>query len=146
MRVFLFLLLFLVVLFIPVNTLVITEGNHSYVGFLGEKEIKISYTHSVQRSEIVEILKVNKSGIYVTEMRWKDFGAGLPEDVQYMENEYYVKKVNIFLGKNLDFWFIPLNQVKISVNEEVILAPAKETLVNFKVKKCPLMLTVIRRC
>ncbi|RKX47102.1 MAG: DUF1850 domain-containing protein, partial [Thermotogae bacterium] len=77
---------------------------------------------------------------------WKDFGAGLPEDIQYSENGYYVKKVNIPLGKSLSFWFIPPNHAKISVNEEVILSPTKETLVNFNVKKCPLILAIVRRC
>ncbi|MCD6189086.1 MAG: DUF1850 domain-containing protein [Thermococcus sp.] len=146
MRRFLFLLPFLIILLFPVNVLVISDGAHSYVGLLGEKEIKIAYIHSVQRSEIIEELKVNKTGLYGIGMWWKDFGAGLPEDIQYSENGYYVKKVNIPLGKSLSFWFIPLNHAKISVNEEVILSPTKETLVNFNVKKCPLILAIVRRC
>lgn len=146
LRRFLFLLPFLTILLFPVNVLVISDGAHSYVDFLGEKEIKIAYIHSVQRSEIIEELKVNKTGLYLIGMWWKDFGAGLPEDIQHSENGYYVKKVNIFLGKSLSFWFIPLNHAKISVNEEVISSPTKETLVNFNVKKCPLILAIVRRC
>ena len=130
----------------PINALVISDGNHSYVALLGEKEVWINYIHSVQRSEITEILKANKSGFYVTEMRWKDFGAGLPEDIQYTENGYYVKRVNIPLGKDFSFWFIQLNQANISVNNESILTPTTETLVNFEVKRCPLLLAIIRRC
>ncbi|WP_232054700.1 DUF1850 domain-containing protein [Thermococcus sp. 2319x1] len=143
---FLFLFPSLIILLFPANVLVISDGVHSHTSFLGEKEIKISYIHSVQRSEIIEELKANKTGLYVTEMWWKDFGAGLPEDLQYLENGYYVKKVNISLGKSLSFWFIPLNHAKISVNEEVILSPTKETLVNFNVRKCPLILVIIGRC
>jgi len=143
---FLFLLPFLMILLFPANVLIISDGTHSYVSLLGEKDIKIAYIHSVQRSEIIEELKANKTGLYVTGMWWKDFGAGLPEDIQYSEDGYYVKKVNILLGKSLSFWFIPLNHAKISVNEEVILSPTKETLVNFNVKKCPLILVIMRRC
>ncbi len=146
LRKFLFLPFFLIIFLIPVTTLVITDENHSYTGILGEKEIEITYIHSVQRSEIVEILKANKTGLYVAEMWWKDFGAGLPEDIQYSENGYYVKKVNIPLGKSLSFWFISSNQAKIAVNKEVILSPTEDILVNFKVKRCPIILILIGRC
>ncbi len=85
----------------------LATGIHLMTIFWGEKNITIFYIHSVERSEIYEGLKVNRTGIYAVEMKWKDFGAGLPEDIQYMENGYYVKKINIYLGKSLDFWFIP---------------------------------------
>ncbi|HIH73046.1 MAG TPA: DUF1850 domain-containing protein [Thermococcaceae archaeon] len=146
MKGFLFLLPFFAILLFPVDVLIISDGTHSYVGLLGEKDVEITYIHSVQRSEVIEELKVNKTGIYAIGMLWKDFGAGLPEDVQYSESGYYVKKVNIPLGKSLSFWFIPLNHAKIIVNKDVVLSITKEALVNFNVKKCPLILAIMGRC
>lgn len=95
---FLFLFIFLVIFIFPVNVIVVTYGDYSHVELLGEKEIKIAYIHSVERSEVVEILKANKSGLYTVEMWWKDFGAGLPENFQYVRDGYYVKKLTLLLG------------------------------------------------
>jgi len=141
-----FILAVLLVVFFPVNVLIVSDGNlfHDYI--LGEKNVTIFYIHSVERSEVYEGLKINRTGIYATEMRWKDFGAGLPEDVQYMEKDYYVKKINIYLGKNLEFWFIPLNKAQISVDGSLIFAPKTETLMKFEVKRCLLVQALVRRC
>ncbi|WP_204247197.1 DUF1850 domain-containing protein [Thermococcus celer] len=130
----------------PVNVLIVSDGNSSHDYILGEKNITIFYIHSVERSEIYEGLKVNRTGIYAVEMKWKDFGAGLPEDIQYMENGYYVKKINIYLGKSLDFWFIPLNRAQISVDGSIIFAPKTETLMKFEVKRCLLIQALLGRC
>ncbi|ASI99840.1 hypothetical protein A3L02_09830 [Thermococcus celer Vu 13 = JCM 8558] len=141
-----FILAFFLMILFPVNVLIVSDGNSSHDYILGEKNITIFYIHSVERSEIYEGLKVNRTGIYAVEMKWKDFGAGLPEDIQYMENGYYVKKINIYLGKSLDFWFIPLNRAQISVDGSIIFAPKTETLMKFEVKRCLLIQALLGRC
>jgi hypothetical protein len=141
---FAFLLIFLMLT--PVHVLVVSDGHSSRVYHLGDVKVEIDYIHSVERSEIKEVLEANSSGLYAKEMWWKDFGAGLPEDIQYMEDGFYVKRINIPLGKNLDFWFIPINRAEIKVNGETVFAPKIETLVKFKVKRCLLMEILIGRC
>jgi len=141
---FAFLLLF--PLLIPVHVLVVSDGHSSRVYYLGDVTVEIDYIHSVGRSEIREVLEANSSGLYAKEMWWKDFGAGLPEDIQYMEDGFYVKKINIPLGKSLDFWFIPINRAKIKVNGETVFAPKIETLMKFRVKRCLLIETLVGRC
>nr|WP_209477679.1 DUF1850 domain-containing protein [Thermococcus stetteri] len=146
---FLFLAFFLILLVFSVadrSVLVITDGKAEKVYPLGEHEITIEYIHSVERSEVVETLEVNRSGIYATGMKWKDFGAGLPEDFQEWNGSWYEKKINIYLGKSLDYWFIPLNQANITVDGSRAFAPRSDTLIKFRVKSCPILLITIGRC
>jgi hypothetical protein len=146
---FLFLTFFLALLVISISersVLVMTDGHTERIYPLGEHEITVEYLHSVERSEVVETLKVNRSGIYATGMRWKDFGAGLPEDFQEWNGSWYEKRINIYLGKSLDYWFIPLNQANITVDNSIAFAPRSDTLIKFRVKSCPILLIKIGRC
>lgn len=142
----LFLFLLLVPLLVPSYALVISDGHSSRVYRLGDVRVEIDYVHSVERSEVREVLEANSSGLYAREMWWKDFGAGLPEDIQYMQDGFYVKRIDIPLGKSLDFWFIPLNHAKIKVNGKLAFSIKEETLVKFRVKRCMLFETLIGRC
>ncbi len=147
---FLFLTFFLILLVFSVaerSVLVITDGKAEKVyPPLGEHEITIEYIHSVERSEVIETLVVNRSGIYATGMKWKDFGAGLPEDFQDWNGSWYEKRINIYLGKSLDYWFIPVNQANITVDGSLAFAPRSDTLIKFQIKSCPILLTAIGRC
>ncbi|ASJ00243.1 DUF1850 domain-containing protein [Thermococcus gorgonarius] len=141
------LLVFLILsLTLPRKVLIINDGKLEKIYPLGSHLLVVEYVHSVERSRVIEILEVNKSGIYAVGMKWQDFGAGLPEDFQRWNGEWYEKKISIPLGKSLDFWFIPLNQANISVDGSLALAPRSDTLVKFEVKSCPLLLTTLRRC
>jgi len=147
-KLFLFFILIVplfVVIFYPVPSLSISDGNSSFRFTLHGDGINITifYIHSVERSPVYEVLRVNKTGIYAIEMRWKDFGAGLPEDFQYIDDHgFYVKKINIYLGKTLQYWFIPENNAKIIVGDKVVFAPDKDTLITFKVEDTVLIKTL----
>ncbi len=104
--------------------------------------ITIFYIHSVERSPVYEVLRVNSTGIYAIEMKWQDFGAGLPQDFQYIQDGFYVKKIDIYLGKSLDYWFIPENHAKIWVNGVLVFAPVNETLIKFDVENSVLVSTI----
>jgi len=132
--------------FVPVNSLVIEDRERSYATPLGEVWLRIEYNHSVEHSEVIEIIEVNSSGMFVRKMLWKDFGAGLPEDIQGREGDYYYKLVDQPLGKSLDYWFIPFNRARIIVNNRTVLTPRGPELVHFRVKTCPLLLVIIGRC
>ncbi len=141
-----FLLLLLISLLPWKSVLVITDGNVEKIYPLGEHEITIEYIHSVERSKVIETLKVNESGIYATGMKWKDFGAGLPEDFQVLNGSWYEKRINIYLGKELDYWFIPLNHANITVDGSLTFAPREDTLIKFRVESCSILLIEIRGC
>jgi hypothetical protein len=141
---FLFLLLFLLAL--PVKSLVISQGTESWSFPLGNRWLKIEYNHSVEHSEVIEIIQVNSSGMFVREMLWSDFGAGLPEDIQGLRDGYYYKKIDQPLGMSLDYWFIPFNRPEIVVDNSTVIRPRTPGLVHFTVKTCPLILTIVGRC
>jgi hypothetical protein len=147
MKILKFLLIFfiiiLIVLIIPLNVLIISDGSHNYIEFIGEKEMEITYNHSVEKSNVIEIYKVNESGIYLIKMEWKDFGAGLPQDYQYINNGYYVKVVNIYIGKNITYWFIKDNQAKIIVDGKLLLNVNNNSLIKIKVEKWPIILILM---
>ncbi|EEB74022.1 DUF1850 domain-containing protein [Thermococcus sp. AM4] len=143
---FFFVLAIIPIFLLPVNCLVISDGTHERVYSLGVHNVTIRYIHSVERSTVIEVLQVNSSGIYAREMWWKDFGAGLPEDIQFMKDGFYVKRIDIPLGKSLDFWFIPLNRARIYVDGHLVLQPKSEALVHFRVERCMLIQKVVGRC
>ncbi|WP_199920005.1 DUF1850 domain-containing protein [Thermococcus piezophilus] len=140
-----FVIAMFIILFLPVKAVEISfdGGVHFYPP---GSTIEITYIHSVERSTVVEVLVANTSGFYAVEMKWKDFGAGLPEDIQGTVGDYYVKHVSDYLGEDFSYWFIPLNHVNITVNGSPVLnSPEKALLVNFRIKRVPLILTLIGR-
>ncbi|WP_297474576.1 DUF1850 domain-containing protein [Thermococcus sp.] len=136
---------FIIALFFPVNAVQISYEGRSYL-FPTGSEIKIDYIHSVERIEVVEFLIGNSSGFYAVGMEWGDFGAGLPEDIQGEKDGNYYKHCDDYLGRDFQYWFIPINHVNITVNNVTVLrSPSKPLLVNFRVKKVPLVVMMIRR-
>ncbi len=141
---FIVLIPILAIILYPTNVLVISDGNTSHTFIIGGDGLNVTiyYIHSVERSPVYEMLKVNGSGIYVVEMKWQDFGAGLPEDIQKLQNGYYVKYVDIYIGKNFSYWFIPLNHAHIWVNGVLVYAPHSDTLIHFNVERTVLVSAV----
>jgi hypothetical protein len=132
-------------LFLPVNAVEISVDGESHFYPLGST-IEISYIHSVERSTVVEVLVANDSGFYAVEMRWKDFGAGLPEDIQNLTDGFYVKRTNDYLGRDFKYWFIPINRANVTVDGSPVLSsPRHETIVDFRVRRVPLIVKLIGR-
>lgn len=141
-----FLLFLLIPLLFPINILEVNFNNTvKYFPYLNELPITIKYNHSVERGEVIEILEVNKGGIYVLEMKWQNFGAGLPEDFTSIEDNYYVKRPNKCLGKSFTYWFIPLNNAEVKVNNSTLLYhPNSEVKISFTLKTMPLIEFILR--
>lgn len=142
---FLFLLLSIFLL-LPINSLEVNFNNTvEYFPYFNKLPITIKYDHSVERGEVIEILEVNKRGVYVLEMRWQNFGAGLPEDFTSIEDNYYVKRPNKCLGKSLTYWFIPLNNVEIKVRDRTLLYhPNSEVKISFTLETMPIIEFLLR--
>ncbi len=74
------------------------------------------------------------------EEKWQQFDAGQPLSFQKMEKGFFIKKLNMFMGKEWKYWFIPLNSVSIKVNSNFIVHDMKkEGIVDFAVVKVPLI-------
>jgi len=140
--VFLFLTLF------PTTALEIGfNKNVCYFPLSSNPTLIISYTHSVSLTKVVDIYRINKTGIYAIQEKWQEFMAGQPLDVQYTEGQFYVKDMNMYLGKSWEYWFIPLNNVTVKISDKIVFTQLKEEgIMKFKVKKVPFVFSIIRRC
>ncbi|ASJ08805.1 hypothetical protein A3L11_06025 [Thermococcus siculi] len=137
----------LLVLFIPVEAVEIDFDGYSHLYPPGSR-IEISYIHSVERSTVIEVLVANESGFYSVEMRWMDFGAGLPEDIENLTGGFYVKRTHDYLGRGFSYWFIPLNHANVTVNGSPLLVDSdggRSVVVNFRLRRVPLVMRLIGR-
>lgn len=56
-------------------------GQTRFAALLREGEtFSVSYTHSVNKSDVEEFYQVREQAIYVTALHYSSFGAGMPQD------------------------------------------------------------------
>ncbi|MDM5226545.1 DUF1850 domain-containing protein [Cytobacillus sp. NJ13] len=108
----LFLLAFLIIaaisciIFIPYKQALVFEYENTgkilaYIPFNEEKAFKISYTHSIHLSDVVESYKITEDGkMKLYELMYEDFAIGMPENAsegeifEQKEGKYYIKNMN----------------------------------------------------
>lgn len=132
----------------PINTLEIrfNENTVCYSPILSTLTLEVNYKHSVSLTNVVDVYKVDGSGISVIQERWQEFEAGQPMDGRF-ENGYLVKDMNLYLGKSWEYWFIPLNEVSVEVDEkEINFKPEEEGIMQFRVVRNPLLVPLLRWC
>lgn len=136
----------LILAFFPVDTLVIEfNEKECYVPLNSNFTLTVRYTHSVSLTKVVDVYRIDETGIYAVQERWQQFDAGQPLDVQRIEDGYFVKNVNLYLGKSWRYWFIPLNNATVEVDGRVVFVqPEEEGILRFEIKKVPAILTIIR--
>ncbi len=100
--------------------------------------VSVEYVHSVSLTKVIDVYEVNESGIYALEERWQQFDAGQPLDFQRVENGYFVKKLDEYLGESWEYWFIPLNDAKVRVNGKLVLRGYG--VLRLEVREVPLLL------
>lgn len=104
----------------------------------------LTYIHSVSLTKVIDKFRITRDGIWAIESRWQQFDAGQPIDFNRTENGFFVKEMNLFLGKEWTYWFIPLNKVSIKLNEKYIVKNMeKEGKVRFNLRRMPLILTLL---
>ncbi|MCD6419523.1 MAG: DUF1850 domain-containing protein [Synergistetes bacterium] len=141
-------LLLVVVLIIPVNVFEV-ESKEGVVRclLLHPLKVRISYTHSVSLTKVIDTYRVSKDGIWAIEERWQQFDAGQPLNFQGIKNGYFIKKLNMYMGKSWRYWFIPINDVSIRVEKKVVLSHMKKQgILEFKVDRVPLIMVLFGRC
>ncbi|AHF79671.1 DUF1850 domain-containing protein [Thermococcus paralvinellae] len=144
---FLFFLLLFILLF-PVSVIGIEfNGNVCYYPLSSNSTLEISYTHSVSLTRVIDTYRISKDGIYALQERWQEFLAGQPIDFDYRAGSFYVKNLNTFLGKSWEYWFIPVNNVTVKIDEKIVFVqPKEEGIMKIEVKKVPIFLIISRRC
>ena len=132
---------------VPVDTLVIKFNEKvCYVPLNSNFTLTVRYTLSVSLTKIVDVYRVDKKGIYAIQEKWQQFDAGQPLDIQRIEDGYFVKNMNVYLGKSWQYWFIPLNNATVEINGKVVFVqPEEEGILRFEIEKVPAILTIIGR-
>ncbi len=138
---FLFLFLSVSVLYVifrPVYVLEISFNNHSVlIPLASTLVLSVQYTHSVSLTEVVDVYRINKTGIYAVEERWKDSMAGQPLNGE-IKNGYFVKRMGKNLGTEWRYWFIGENEFEIVVDDRtVFVQPDEDGTLNFQIKQIP---------
>ena len=134
--------------FIPLNALELKFNGRTvcYSPLFSDLTLKVRYRHSVSLTKVVDVYRVNNSGITAIEEKWQEFEAGQPMDGK-IEDGYLVKDMNMYLGKSWEYWFIPFNNVTLELNDKRInFKPSEGGIMQFKVEKNPFLVPLLRWC
>ena len=108
--------------------------------------LKVGYKHSVSLTQVIDEYRVNGTGISVVQERWQDFEAGQPMEGR-IEDGFFVKDMNMFLGKSWEYWFIPLNNVTLELDgRRINFHLEREGIMQFEVTKIPVVISLFRWC
>ena len=141
-------LAFLFLAFFPTNVLEVkfNEETICYSPLTSNLTLIVDYIHSVSLTKVVDVYCINKSGIFAVQERWQQFDAGQPLEAN-VEDGFYVKNMNMYLGESWEYWFIPLNNVTIMLNGKIIFSkPREEGIMRFELLKVPAIIAIIRWC
>lgn len=109
----------------------------------GESTVVVTYLHSVERTWVEERYAADRDGLRLTRMRWQSSGAGLPAEYDAYADGYYVKELDTDIGRTLDYWFLPLNRIEVSIDGiTVVRGHAAPARVVVRVCRAPLAVAV----
>ncbi len=109
-----------------------------------DMSVVVGYVHSVERTWVEETYVVDSDGLRLVRMRWQSFGAGLPDEYDYQAEGFYVRELDMDIGRVLDYWFLPLNRVEISVDGAIVFrGPELPSRVMVRVRRVPLAISIL---
>ena len=142
-----FLILAALALLLPMSTVDVgaEPGGRVASEWLGQQvAIGVSYVHSVEMTRVTESYHVDTGGICLTSMKWESTGAGLPDSYDSWENGSYVTQGRLDLGKELEYWFLPLSDPEIRVNDRILLRGLERpTWIRIRVRTMPLIAQLV---
>jgi hypothetical protein len=97
--------------------------------------VLVRYVHSVERTWVEEHYRAGMDGLHLTMARWQSFGAGLPAEYHFFADGFYVREMDVAVGRVLDYWFLPLNEAEVWVDGNVVFsAPDTPSRVTVRVR------------
>lgn len=97
--------------------------------------VSVRYVHSVERTWVEEHYQAGRDRLRLNLIRWQSSGAGLPAEYDYYADGYYVREMDVEVGRVLDYWFLPLNDVEVSVGGDVVFrGPDRPSRVTVRVR------------
>jgi len=140
-------LLLLLTLFLPVWVVEITAGASLPTQrrwLRDDVSVIVGYVHSVEKTWVEETYVVDSDGLRLTRMRWQSSGAGLPDEYDFHAEGFYVRELDVDIGRVLDYWFLPLNQAEISVEGTVVFrGPDSPSHVVVRVRRVPVFVSIL---
>lgn len=103
------LVMLLFVQFYPIYVFTIDINGKSYI--IPSKKIEISWIHSVEKEEWIEVYEQKGKRLFITETYFKTFGAGVPNDSSmtelkdgfiHMDIQREIKELNLIVSKNTE--------------------------------------------
>ena len=140
-------LLVLFALCLPVWVVEITAGASlpaQRMRLRDDVSVIVGYVHSVEQTWIEETYVVDRDGLRLARMRWQSSGAGLPDEYDSYADGFYVRELDIDIGRVLDYWFLPLNRVEISMDGAVVFrGPDLPSRVVVRVHRVPVAISIL---
>jgi hypothetical protein len=122
----LFALIITVVLFLPIQRVLVFEYENSkkvlgYIPIEKTRAFAVKYTHSIHLSDVKETYKLNEEGQIVQEqLEYEDFAIGMPSDAQ--GDETFVEKDGRYIIGNMNrtFDYVDLRIGQVIANHTLI--------------------------
>ena len=110
----------------------------------GEVGLTVGYVHSVERTWVEESYSADRHGLRLVRMRWQGAGAGLPDTYDTFAGGFYVRELDVDIGNVLDYWFLPLNRIELSIRDTVVLrGPEQPSRVAVRVHRVPAVVVLL---
>jgi len=84
--------------------------------------MELRYVHSVERTPVIEVYRVDADGLHLVLMRFSSQGAGLPTEGYVREGDHFVIRTDRRIGE------LPLRVSRIA-GHEVVVGPHRVDLV-----------------
>ncbi|MBN1152724.1 MAG: DUF1850 domain-containing protein [Dehalococcoidia bacterium] len=111
----------------------------------GDVRVTVGYVHSVEQTWVEETYIASPGGLRLVHMKWQSSGWGLPSEYDSIVEGFYVKQLDVDVGSELDYWFLPLNRAEVKVNGEVLfLGPDVPSHVVVRSHRVPVAHAVLR--
>lgn len=109
-----------------------------------EVSLTVGYVHSVERTWVEESYSADSQGLRLVRMKWQGSGAGLPDTYDTFAGGFYVRELDVDIGNELDYWFLPLNRVELSIRGIVVFqGPERPSRVAVRVHRVPAVVVVL---
>jgi len=139
--------LLLVALCLPVRVLEVAVEGSPPAGRMwlrSDVSVVVGYVHSVERTWVEETYVAGRDGLHLTMMRWQSFSAGLPDEYDSCVDGFYVKGLDVHMGRTIDYWFLPLNQAEVSVGGvPVFRGPEQPSRLVVRLRRLPVVVRVV---
>lgn len=119
-------------------------GKNLEIFNLKDKKFNVIFTHSVMLSEVKEEYEIRNSSIYLIATRYKDYGAGLPTDV---EGQFYIdedKKELVVFNMNRKIDSLVYRTGSKRANHRIQVSKKEVEFLEFTEEKSPVEIEYLR--